>query len=96
MSLGQSGHWTTVPWTNVSTPREQFKSVEKAGEQTVMYPDYSYDKQAGAAPLYVQRDGKWVCITWPLVEIKFCDCLTLLNKISPTEIRCIYGLVSVE
>ena len=30
----------------------------KPGEQTVMFPDYSYDHQAGATPLYIRREGK--------------------------------------
>ena len=50
--------------------RDQFVKVQKAaakpdilamvrpGEKTVMFPDYSYDHQAGGAPLYVRRDGK--------------------------------------
>ena len=28
MSLGQSGPWTTVPWTNVSTPTNQTKNTK--------------------------------------------------------------------
>ena len=50
--------------------RENFLRVQKAaakpdilamvrpGDKTVMFPDYSYDHQAGGAPLYVRRDGK--------------------------------------
>ena len=57
-----------IPWSDQL--RDQFRKVQKAvsrpdilamvkpGEQTVMFPDYSYDHQAGAAPLYVRRDGK--------------------------------------
>ena len=30
----------------------------RPGDKTIMFPDYSYDHQAGGAPLYVRRDGK--------------------------------------
>ena len=57
-----------IVWTEEL--RSQFKKVQEAaakpdilamirpGEKTVMYPDYSFDNQAGGAPLYVRRDGK--------------------------------------
>ena len=57
-----------IVWT--SQLREQFKKVQEAaarpdvlamvrpGDKTIMFPDYSYDHQAGGAPLYVRRDGK--------------------------------------
>ena len=50
--------------------RAQFKKVQSAaskpdilamirpGDKTVMFPDYSYDHQAGGAPLYVRRGEK--------------------------------------
>ena len=57
-----------IVWT--SQLRLQFKKVQDAtarpdilalvrpGDKTIMFPDYSYDHQAGGAPLYVRRDGK--------------------------------------
>ena len=34
MSLGQNGPWTTVPWTNVATPRTMYveASLETRGK----------------------------------------------------------------
>ena len=57
-----------IVWT--SQLREQYKKVQEAaarpdilamvrsGDKTIMFPDYSYDHQAGGAPLYVRREGK--------------------------------------
>lgn len=57
-----------IVWT--SQLRLQYKKVQDAaarpdilamvrpGDKTIMFPDYSYDHQAGGAPLYVRREGK--------------------------------------
>ena len=61
-----------IVWTE--TLRTQFKQVQDAcsrpdvlamirpGEKTVMFPDYSFENQAGGAPLYVRRDGKLLTV----------------------------------
>ena len=41
-----------------ATARPDILDMVRPGDKTIMFPDYSYDHQAGGAPLYVRRDGK--------------------------------------